>query len=239
MNLDGLDLDDVREALLRAARQAGVATADTNGADDTIEAFLEQCAVADEPSEEECERFYRAHPDRFMAGGAATVSHILFAVTPGAPLDAIRHQAEQTLTKLLSDGDAFASVARDFSNCPSGAQGGQLGLIRRGESYPEFESAVLVGDAVGLLGHLVRSRAGFHIVKVHAREPGRKLDFDEVREDIAVHLGGRAQVNALLKVVRGAVANGDERRPGEEARASLPAPVVADVHVHRFAKRGP
>ncbi|MFO1318881.1 MAG: peptidylprolyl isomerase [Burkholderiales bacterium] len=237
MNLDGLELNDIRQALLDAARQAGFTTADADGEDAAIEAFLESSVQADEPSEAECERFYRSHPDRFVAGDLATVSHILFAVPPGAPLDAIRHQAESTLTKLLADGDAFESVARDFSNCPTGANGGWLGTLGRGESYPEFESAVLPGDALGLLTYLVRTRAGFHIVKVHDRRPGRTLGFDEVREDIALHLGGRAQVNALLKTVQKVVANGDERRPAEDPASGPRA--GADVHVHRFAKRGP
>lgn len=237
MNLGGHDLAGIRKVLLEAASREGLASDGAGGEEAILDAFLDRFGNAPEPTETECRRFYDGHPEKFVVGAAATVSHILFAVTPGMPIDAIRRQAESTLTKLLADAAPFDAVARDFSNCPSGAGGGWLGTLVSGEAYPEFESAVLGAEGLGVLPSLVRSRVGFHVVKVHERRPGRRVGFEEAREAIALHLGGQAQLNALLKLVRETVANEDEAlsRHG----VSTPARTPADVRFHRFAKRGP
>lgn len=237
MNLHGHDLAGIRNALLEAAHRAGFAPDGAGGEEAALDAFLDRFGNAAEPTDEECRRFYDGHPESFVVGAAATVSHILFAVTPGMPIDAVRHQAERTLARLLDDGAGFEAVARDFSNCPSGANGGWLGTLAQGDAYAEFESAVLGTDAVGVLPSLVRSRVGFHVVKVHGRRAGRRVAYEEAREAIALHLGGQAQVNALLKLVRETVANTDE--PPSRHGGLPPARTQADVRFHRFAKRGP
>ena len=63
----------------------------------------------------------------------ARVRHILFAVTPGVDVVALRNRAEAALldVRCHDDGEAdrFAGAARELSNCPSGAQGGDLGWL--------------------------------------------------------------------------------------------------------------
>ena len=76
----------------------------------------------------------------------------------------------------------------EFSNCPSGQHGGNLGQIGRGDTVPEFERALFRLGPTGLLRELVKTRYGFHIVAVDRRIPGATLPFEAVRERIAERL---------------------------------------------------
>src|SRR5690606_4728645 len=109
-----------------------------------IDALLERELVLPEPSEEACRRHHATHPARYSTGERVRARHILFAVTPGVDVTALRKRAEAALLDVrCHDGDAkasdgFARAARELSNCPSGAQGGDLGWLTRDDCAPEF-----------------------------------------------------------------------------------------------------
>lgn len=66
--------------------------------------------------------------------------------------------------KLLKGGD-FAALAAEFSVCPSGKNGGELGTFGRGQMVAEFEQAAF-GQEVGVIGPIIETEFGYHIVKV-------------------------------------------------------------------------
>lgn len=172
-----------------------------------IEELLEREVQVPEAGEDACRRHHAAHPGRFSSGELVHARHILFAVTPGAPLDLIRRKAELTLAELQLDPSRFAALAAECSNCPSGAQGGHLGQLGRGDCVPEFERALFAEASTGLLPRLVATRYGFHIVLVEGRVPGRLLPFEAVRDQVAADLQQRALARALaqyLQVLEGA-----------------------------------
>jgi peptidyl-prolyl cis-trans isomerase C len=166
-----------------------------------IEELLAREVVTPTPTEEECRRYYEAHPREFESGDLVHARHILFQVTPSVPIPEIRARAEQTLNALLSEPERFAAVAAELSNCPSGRQGGNLGQIGRGDTVPEFEKALFRLGPVGLLRELVNTRHGFHIVAVDRRIPGEKLPFDLVRDAIADRLRTLVEEKALRQYI--------------------------------------
>ncbi|MBI4203528.1 MAG: peptidylprolyl isomerase [Betaproteobacteria bacterium] len=196
----------IRELLLQRACAIGLAKAterlDDAQCEEIIERLLEREAPIPEPSAEECRRFYETHRDRFRSGDIVEAAHILFAVTANAPVEAIRGQAEATLKQVRAAPGQFAELASTLSNCPSGAQGGNLGQLQRGDSVPEFDAALFGSAATGILPQLVRTRYGFHIVNVARRLAGRELDFEAARQRIAEDLRARAQAKALEQYVR-------------------------------------
>src|SRR5690606_23445156 len=100
-------------------------------------------------------------------GERARLRHVLFAVTPGLDVRALRLRAEALLLELrcADDGGArFAEAARHWSNCPTGAQGGDLGWLTREDCAPEFAREVFGAQEVGVLARLVHSRFGLHVV---------------------------------------------------------------------------
>jgi peptidyl-prolyl cis-trans isomerase C len=202
----------VRELMLQRAGKLGlleagaarerVAFASRADEDAVIGALIEAEVRVPEPTESECRRYFEAHPERFTSGELVEARHILFAVTSGTPVTALRALAERTLAELAADPARFAERARELSNCPSGAQGGNLGQFDRGAMAPEFERAVFGTSAAGVLPQLVTTRYGFHIVEVFRRVPGRALPFEHVRARIAEFLTAKTEARALAQYVQ-------------------------------------
>ena len=168
----------IHELLRQRAVEIGLATAAHNGSEDTdsaIEQLLAREVTIPDPTESECRRYYEAHRAEFQSGDIVHARHILFQVTAGAPVAAIRARAEQALHDVLMDPERFEALARELSNCPSGQHGGNLGQISRGDTVPEFERAIFRLDAEGILPSLVKTRYGFHIVAVDRTVAPREL----------------------------------------------------------------
>jgi len=198
------ELAAVRELL----RQRAVATgllgpdmSDPSKIDDAIERLLADEVVTPSPTEEECRRYYDAHPLEFQSGDLVHARHILFQVTPSVSVPEIRARAEQTLNELLRQPERFGAVAREISNCPSGQHEGNLGQIGCGDTVPEFERALFRLGPTGILREVVRTRYGFHIVAVDRRIPGTRLPFEAVRGRIAEHLRAAVEEKALRQYV--------------------------------------
>ena len=203
----------VRELLRQRAVAAGFGAANLSGeeADAAIERLLEKEVATPEPGEEECRRYYDAHPAEFTSGELALARHILFQVAPGTPVPAIRAKAELTLAEVAKDSSKFEPLARELSNCPSGQHGGNLGQLGRGETVPEFEQALFNGAYVGVYPQLVKTRYGFHVLAVDRREPGRRVPFDASLPRIAQRLRERVLNRALQQYIRLLAADADVR----------------------------
>jgi peptidyl-prolyl cis-trans isomerase C len=203
------------ELLRQSAQRAGLldaadaATADgviSETAAGAIDALLEQELNLPEPSEEACRRHYAAHAGAYRTGERVRVRHILFAVTPGVDVAALRKRAEPIFLDVrCHDGQAserFADAARKWSNCPSGEQGGDLGWLSSTDCAPEFARELFGRAEVGVLPRLVHSRFGLHVVEVLEREPGVAQPFESVRGAVAMALRQQAYVTALRQYLR-------------------------------------
>jgi len=77
----------------------------------------------------------------------------------------VDHEYEaKDILKKLDDGADFGKLAQDFSQCPSGKDGGNLGEFGKGMMVPSFEKAafqLMPGEVSGI----VRTQFGFHIIK--------------------------------------------------------------------------
>ncbi len=171
------------ELLRQAAIRAGLLPADdpapvrgvvSEAAAIAIEKLLDRELVRPEADEATCQRYHAANPKRFAVGERVRVRHVLFAVTPGVDVDALRKRAEDCLLDLRArrhgEADRFIEAAARLSNCPSGQDGGALGWLTAADCAPEFASEVFGHPEVGVLPRLVRSRFGFHVVEVLERD---------------------------------------------------------------------
>lgn len=212
----GEDLETVRERawgeVLRqeAVRQGLLADvagdlAPTLSADQQqlIEDMLDAAVQTPEPTTEACQRYYDAHKPRFTHGQQALLRHILFAVTPGVPVQKLAERAEATLLELTHKdvpAERFAQRAAELSNCPSGAQGGELGWVGPQDCAPELSQFLFMqegGVANGLQPRLVHSRFGLHIVDVREQRPGVLAPFEQVQGRIAGELTLQSRSTAL------------------------------------------
>jgi peptidyl-prolyl cis-trans isomerase C len=220
------ELAAARELLRQRALALGMldaSTTDEAAIDEAIEELLAREVAAPSPTEDECRRYYEAHPQEFQSGDLVHCRHILFQVMPSVRIPEIRAQAERTLHDLLHDPGRFASVAAEFSNCPSGQQGGNLGQISRGEMVPEFEQALFRLGPTGLLRELVKTRYGFHIVMIDKHIPGEKVPFDIARDKIAERLRAVVEEKAVGQYV--SILAGRARIEGVELDAAV-SPLV-------------
>ena len=193
----------LRALLLRRARELGVTAApetDASHREETVEeamirGLLEAEIHLESASDAECRRVYDAHPDRFRAPMLTEASHILIE---GDDDDA-RALAAVVEQMVVSGACTFGQAAMDYSACPSGALGGSLGQLRPGDLAREVET-VLDGLAPGeIAAEPVRSRFGWHIVRLDRRVDERRLSFEAVVEKIRLHLDSRAWVAAATR----------------------------------------
>jgi len=94
------------------------------------------------------------------------IAQVLIAVPENATAEqtaALQAQAQSVLQRARS-GEDFAALVKQFSDAEQ-ANGGQMGL-RRGERYPPLFMDAVQRVEVGGLSNVVRSGAGFHILKV-------------------------------------------------------------------------
>lgn len=68
----------------------------------------------------------------------------------------------------IENGSDFAEIARNFSTCPSGQQGGALGEFGPGQMVKEFDEVVFSGELNKVLGP-VKTQFGYHLLEVTSR----------------------------------------------------------------------
>lgn len=206
----------VRELLLQEAERLGIVAsaepdpggATASGDDERIASLLERELHYPNPSEQECRTWYDNNRQRFVAPSQYRVAHIL---RPAPPEDAAaRRHAHARCVRLLRvlarAPERFADLARQHSRCPSAAQGGSLGLIGPGQTCPELEYALEHLPVGAIATDPIETRYGWHVVLLHERIPGRQLDFDEVRANIAGYLSEavwRRTVAQYLRILAG------------------------------------
>ena len=196
----------MRSGLLDAQDPVPLQGAMSEAASEAIESLLESALALPEPDEQACRRHFTAQTARYTQGEAVQVRHVLFAVTPGVDVNALRKRAEASLIDLRAQdgrGDtAFAAAARQLSNCPSGAAGGELGWLTVADCAPEFARELFGHAEVGVLARLVHSRFGLHVVQVLARRPGLAPSFEQVHAAVAQDLRQQLFATALRQYLQ-------------------------------------
>ncbi|KAB2761765.1 peptidylprolyl isomerase [Brucella anthropi] len=209
----------IRELLLQRARETGIVPEhekDAEGRSETDEDALVRMVIEREvevPSatREEALRFYENNRHRFTSAPILEASHILIAADPAD--SQAREKARTTASHLASSVIAapatFASVAHEYSSCPSGAQGGNLGQLTRGSTVPEFERALERLTPGEITPAPIESRFGFHIVRLDRRIEGEELPFDYVADRIAGWLEASTWSKAVSQYIAILAADAD------------------------------
>jgi peptidyl-prolyl cis-trans isomerase C len=68
----------------------------------------------------------------------------------------------------IQKGEDFAKLAREHSQCPSRAQGGDLGTFGPGQMVPEFDQVVF-SAALNTVQGPVKTQFGYHLLEVTSR----------------------------------------------------------------------
>jgi peptidyl-prolyl cis-trans isomerase C len=172
---------------------------------DAIDALLAEAVPLEAPDEAACRSYYAAHTERFRSNDLIEAEHILLAAAPddAAAREEAKKKAEALLAQIQGDPSRFADLAREHSDCPSKASGGNLGQITRGSTVPEFETFLFSLEEGELCPVPVPSRYGFHIVRLRHRAKGRALPFEHVQEKIADYLSEQAWRRDVSRLIAG------------------------------------
>jgi len=140
--------------------------------------------------EEEMLRYYEENIKVFWEPETVKASHVLAGVEDpsdeGQKKQALRKIKE--VEKKIEKGEEFEALAREYSDCPSSARGGDLGFFKREQMVEPFSNAVFALEEGGVSG-IVETKFGYHIIKLVERKPERTIPFEEVKSDIEQWLG--------------------------------------------------
>ena len=149
---DGVAFDawreDLREQIILSRLREREVEDKVQVSDSEIELFLEDM---------------KARPER----AEYNVSHILVRIPEqSAPerIEEARAKAQRAIAEARAGGD-FGRIAATYSDAPDALEGGVLGW-RSHERLPQLFSAALAGMKPGEVSELLRSPAGFHVLKL-------------------------------------------------------------------------
>ncbi|HMW39973.1 MAG TPA: peptidylprolyl isomerase [Saprospiraceae bacterium] len=212
-----------REAMMKAAealiigellRQRAVACGITSAANpdsdaaEFVDLLLQQELRIPQATEDECRQYFNSNPQKFISSPLIELQHILLAATDDE-LDriSVKQEADALLIKLQL-GHSFDDLAKTCSSCPSKDQAGDLGVISRGQTVPEFERKILQLP-LGLHSQPIESRYGFHLVKINRITPGQPQSFEECKQRIADYLQERVKRKEMAHYIQQLISEAD------------------------------
>ena len=136
-------------------------------------------------TEEDIRDYYESNREKFKNPKTVQARHILIKVAQNAKPEEVEsaHQRAEDVLKLAREGKDFAALARQYSEGPTKTKGGDLGTFRREAMVKPFADKAFSMKA-GDISDPVRTRFGWHIIKVEKINPAKTLSLDEAREDI-------------------------------------------------------
>jgi parvulin-like peptidyl-prolyl isomerase len=166
-------------------------------------------------TEVECRGFYDSHPDNFFVSERLRVSHLFLAAPPETDPEIVeaKRTAIETLSVRLVAGEDFAAVTAENSDDEATKlRGGDLGYFSATRMPPDFAEAALKLHP-GDVSKPIRTRLGFHILKLIDFQPARQKTFDEARSDIPIDLANQKRPDAVQELVVDLGSETDYLRP--------------------------
>lgn len=144
---------------------------------------LRQQALADNPDFETLARErYQTNPEKYQQPERVKVSHILIKTEERSEEEA-KELAEEVRQLALTEERPFSELALEYSEDPSLEKNkGDLGFIVKGVTTKPFEKAAFALEQPGEISPVVKSRFGFHIIRLEERQAPKTKSFEEVKE---------------------------------------------------------
>lgn len=128
-----------------------------------------------EPAPAEIEDYYNQYKEQLKEPEERRLREIVVAT---------EDQAKDILIELLKGGD-FILLAQDRSISPSAKNKGDLGYIKRGAKFAQFDDAAFSPTLeTGKISNYFKGPNGFYILRLEDKRGGKTKPLSEVREDI-------------------------------------------------------
>ena len=109
-----------------------------------------------EITDEDLKNYYDNHKDNFKNNASVEASHILVE----------DESVAKEIKEKLNNGADFKELAKEYSNCPSKENGGNLGVFTKGQMVKEFEDAAFALKE-GEISEPIKTQFGYHIIKLN------------------------------------------------------------------------
>ncbi|HOP85793.1 MAG TPA: peptidylprolyl isomerase [Syntrophorhabdaceae bacterium] len=158
-----------------------------------IESLLKKKINVDaQISEADLKQYYEKNKETFKRDREINTRHILLNT---------EDEARQIKEKILK-GEDFAELARRYSIDPSAkTNGGEIGYHPKGILLPEYEAAAFKLKKVGQVSDIVKTKFGYHIIKLEGIRPPSYVPFEEVKDFIKQKIAQEKQTQALEKYI--------------------------------------
>ena len=139
--------------------------------------------------EEQIKEYYEKHKEEYRTEGGVRLSAIILkqegAGNPSrsGPL----FQKAQEVLKRIKQGEAFGTLAREFSQGPGAKEGGDLGEFKTSQLDPELLKAINRMSPGDVSEPIIRPSA-IQIIKLIEKKETKQKPFSEVRETIQLLL---------------------------------------------------
>ena len=146
---------------------------------------INETVKAVEVTEEDMKSFYEENSNYFEKGATVSAKHILVKE---------EDKCQEILEEIIA-GKVFEEAAQQYSTCPSGQKGGDLGEFGKGQMVKEFEEAAFTAEIGQVVGP-VKTQFGYHLIKVESKNEATVTPFEEVKEQIRRNLMQQKQNKA-------------------------------------------
>jgi len=169
-----------------------------------VDRFVTSQAVV---TEADMRAFYEEHKDS-LAVKPVTWKTGMIMRSVVASEQAVQGRLDEirAIYQRLMNGEDFATVAAETSDCPSKARGGDLGFFGRGMMVKPFEDASFK-LSVGEISEVVRTEFGYHIIKVEEKR-GEELRARHILKIIDPTLQDSLEVHQTMETVRQRILEG-------------------------------
>jgi peptidyl-prolyl cis-trans isomerase C len=107
-------------------------------------------------------------------------------------------EAKAILEQIKAGAD-FATLAKEKSKDPGGAEGGDLGFFTKDQMVPQF-SEVAFKMYPGQLSNPVKTQFGWHIIQVEEKRSKQPPEFDKVKDQIENYVARKVQTEFIAKL---------------------------------------
>ncbi len=136
---------------------------------------IEKALAGVKVDEAEVKQFYEDHKSEMVADETVEASHILVDT---------EEQAKAIAADIAAGKISFADAARQYSTCPSSAEGGALGAFGRGQMVPEFDAAVFAME-VGEISAPVKTQFGYHLIQLTGKNEAAAIPYEQIKAQLA------------------------------------------------------
>jgi peptidyl-prolyl cis-trans isomerase SurA len=157
----------------------------------------------------EVEEFFNTYKDSIgVIPEKVVIFHIFQNPKASEKLKKKFYEKAVAILDSIKAGEDFAKLAKKYSDDPgSAAQGGDLGFVKKGVFYPEFEEAAFKLNPNELSG-IVESPVGFHIIQMLERR-GESIHTRHILIKIKADENADLQTIDFLSAVRDSIIRGN------------------------------